>query len=264
MPNKNENQKLDELVKQRISNYEPVVSSPDWTKMESLLGLTAKSESHSSSSFNSPDFSAVPALLKKLLSSYVFIALIMLIAGAAIFYFILKSPTTNTENNTTEQLQNVDTLLNDTVTKLTKTVAVSEEKKEVAPTESDSVKKVNAEKLAQDLKEKAEAEEKQKAIEQEEIEKKEAEEKKEKEKNAKEERKKEEKKKADKKEAERKEKEKKAKLEKDKKEQPKESLKKSNNPIGLGNLMRSVNLDSIKKIQEQQETPKPANDSTQR
>jgi hypothetical protein len=278
MPNKKENLRLDEFVKQRISNYEPVSTSPDWSKMESLLGVVTKSESYSNASFTMPDFSGAAGIIKKLVSSYVFIALIMLAAGATIFYFILKSPSTPTDSTTNDQLPAIDTIATTPVT--TNTVDATQEKNETvqkSAVDTDSIKeakaKEEAEKLAKEEKEKElkaaeEAEEKKKALENEEAEKKDKEKraKEEKEKKAKEEKKKEEKKKADKKEAEKKEKEKKAKEEKkDKKEPVKETLKKSNSPIGLGNLMRSVNLDSIKKQQEkQQEQAKPANDSTQR
>lgn len=271
MPNKKENLRLDEFVKQRISNYEPESTSPDWSKMENLLGVVAKSESHSGSSFSAPDFSGAAEIIKKLVSSYVFIAIIMLAAGATIFYFILKSPSTPTNNTTETQLQAIDTSAIDSV--ITNTTNSTEiQKEETAPktlVNNDSLKnlkeKEEAEKIAQEEKEKElkaakEEEEKKKAVEKEEEAQKE---KKAKEERKKEEKKKEEKKKADKKEAEKKEKERKAK--EDKKEPVKETLKKSNSPIGLGNLMRSVNIDSIKKQQEkqQEEQAKPANDTTQ-
>lgn len=257
---KKDTRRLDELVKQTLIEYEAPETAADWEKMETILGVAPKA-SAGNIGFPSLGGAGGTGLIKKVTSSYIVIAAVMLAGGSYLLYTILKSPKTD---NSAVVVPSSDTVAPAPV-EAPSTVSASP-----APVENVSPVATAADKLKDSLIAKTElaAEEKKK----EETAAKEAEEKKEAEiaekkkadkaeadkikaADKKREEKAEEKRKADKKEKERL-----AAKEKEKNTAPTETLKKSNNPIGL-NFLRSVNLDSLKKQQSQQPTP-PVNDST--
>lgn len=263
MPTTNDMRRLDELVKQTLSEYVAPDTTADWTKMEVILGVAPKTTTNK---INFPSFgdNAGAGVLKKVVSSYVFIAALMLAGGGYLLYTILKSP--KADNTSAIVEPPVDTAsINPAVILLppdsivpaeNNTALVSDGKKN-----DSSIVKVA---LPADLKKKEEpvvADKKTTDKKETELSEKKKSEKAEADKVKAEDKKREEKK-EEKRKAEKKEKEKQlaAKEEKEKKEAPQETLKKSNNPIGL-NFLRSVNLDSLKKQQDaepvqQQSQPK--------
>lgn len=271
MANTKDSRRLDELVKQALNNYEADTATSDWARMEGLLGTAPKSVS---SNFKVPSFSTEGAgLVKSIFSSYIFIIALMLAGGGYLLYTILKSP----KPDTAVSVSPVDTLIDKPVqppvtsTALpSQSTATVENKKEeikdtVAAVKPEPAKVTEETKEAKEekaRKEKMEAElaEKKKLEEKKKSEKEKAEAEKLKASEKKKEEKREEARKAEKKEKER-EKERALKAEKEKKEASKETLKKSNKPIGLSNFLRSVNLDSIKKSQEQPTPPQQPKDS---
>lgn len=86
MGNTTDNRKLDEFVKNSLANYELPSSAPDWQKMEGMLGAGSKSASFNLGSANSIQLNGA----KKMLSSYVSIIALMLAGGAYLTYVILK------------------------------------------------------------------------------------------------------------------------------------------------------------------------------
>lgn len=253
----NDTRRLDELVKQTLSDYVAPDATPDWVKMESILGVASKA---GSDKMNFPSFGNADGtgLIKRVASSYIVIVALMIAGGGYLLYTILKAPKTE-DASAVVVAPPVDTVATPAAMQSpaiiapagNETAVVGADNKQndttIAKTEMPvEVKKqeepVVAKKETTDKKE-AELSEKKKS-EKAEADKLKAEEKKREEK-------KEEKRKAEKKE---KEKQLAAKEEKEKKGPPKDTLKKFNNPIGL-NFLRSVNLDSIKKQQSVEPAP---------
>ena len=266
MANTKDSRRLDELVKQTLNNYEAASAASDWSKMEGLLGAAPKTVS---SGFKVPSFSAEGAgLVKGIFSSYIFIIALMLAGGGYLLYTILKAPKPDTAISTALP---ADTLSDKPVAppvitspalSAPEAATADAEKSEIKDTvavakpEPQKVEKEEETKEAKEMKEEKGRKEKKEAelAEKKRLEREKSEAEKLKASEKKREEKREEAKKAEKKEKEG-EKERALKAEKEKKEAPKETLKKSNKPIGLSNFLRSVNLDSIKKSQEQ---PAPA------
>ena len=258
----NDTRRLDELVKQTLSDYVAPDATPDWVKMESILGVASKA---GSDKMNFPSFGNADGtgLIKRVASSYIVIVALMIAGGGYLLYTILKAP--KTEDASAVVAPPVDTVANTPAMQSpaiiapagNETAVVGADNKQndttIAKTELPvEVKKqeepVVAKKETTDKKE-AELSEKKKS-EKAEADKLKAEEKKREEK-------KEEKRKAEKKEKER---QLAAKEQKEKKGPPKDTLKKFNNPIGL-NFLRSVNLDSIKKQQSVEPVPSQPKDT---
>jgi hypothetical protein len=275
MANRTDSRRLDEFVKQTLSNYESAATASDWSKMEGMLGTAPKMVAPS---FKFPSFSGSgegAGFVKSIFSSYIFFVVLMLAGGGYLLYTILKAPkqdvvltapladsaankpvaeppvvsnTAPVENNAVVELK--PETVKDTVTAVIPEPAKAEkeEKVEDPKTEKKETKEAKEKREAKEAKEKKDAElaekrekEKREKIEAEKL--------------------KTEKKKEEARKAEKKEKERLAKAEKEKKEASKETLKKSNNPVGL-NFLRSVNLDSLKKQQSQEQpVQQPANDT---
>lgn len=258
MANRTDSRRLDELVKQTLSNYESATPVSDWQKMESMLGTAPKI---AGSAFKFPSLSlAGAAFVKSIFSSYIFIVVLMLAGGGYLLYTILKAPKQDTALTTALPADTVVSTPTVTPAVISDTVhaqntSASEIKPEiikdtVAAVETEPVKTETEEVKSgkKEIEDKKDTEptvkkdeKKEKKAEKSEAEKSEAEKLKEK---------KREEKKEEAKKAEKKEKDRIAKEEKEKNATPKETLKKSNNPVGL-NFLRSVNLDSLKKQQEQ-------------
>jgi hypothetical protein len=275
MANRTDSRRLDELVKQTLGNYEPADTASDWSKMEAMLGTAPKIVAPS---FKLPSLSVSgegAGFVKGIFSSYIFFVVLMLAGGGYLLYTILKAP----KQDAVLTAPLVDSAANKTVTEppVVLNTAPVENKPvaEIMPeVAKDTVAAANPEPAKEEKKEKVEdpkAEEKETKEAREKREAREAKEKKdaelaekrEKEKREKieAEKLKTEKKKEEAKKAEKKEKERLATVEKEKKEASKETLKKSNNPVGL-NFLRSVNLDSLKKQQSQEQpVQQPVNDT---
>lgn len=253
MANRTDSRRLDELVKQTLSNYESATPVSDWQKMESMLGTAPKV---SGSAFKFPSFSVSgegAGFVKSIFSSYIFIVVLMLAGGGYLLYTILKAPKQDTAVTTELPVDTVAStptvapvVIQDTVqAQNTSAPAIKPEiiKDTVAAVTTETVKEKTEEEVRA---EKKEAKDKKEA----ELTEKKEKEKKEKIEAEKLKEKKREEKREEARKAEKKEKERIAKEEKEKNAEPKETLKKSNNPVGL-NFLRSVNLDSLKKQQEQ-------------
>lgn len=274
MANRTDSRRLDELVKQTLSNYESAATASDWPKMENLLGAAPKIVAPS---FKFPSLGVSgegAGFLKSIFSSYIFIVVLMLAGGGYLLYTILKAPKQDVKVTAAPPSDSALSKTDVGPAVISNAMPPENKTTEVITPElnKDSVAAVKSEPAKEEKKAELEAEKKETKEEREKREAKEAKEKKEaeltekKEKERKEkieadklksEKKKEEAKKAEK---EKKEKERLAK-EKEKKEAPKETLKKSNNPVGL-NFLRSVNLDSLKKQQSQEQPVQPQPEPT--
>ncbi len=273
-----DNRKLDELAKQLLGNYESETAEADWAAMEGLLRLTNKAKPVSMQQQLASKLGGLSesGVAKKIVSPYVLIILIVLGAGGYLIYHIATTPKTE-EQPVVTTLPVIDSSAIDT-SAITK---VEEVKPPVPKMDTLALIAVKADSIAKFVKDSiakaklSEEEEKAKIKEEEELKAKNSEaDKKEKEladKKAKKEEeakaeakkladKKAEKKKEEAKKAAAKEKELAAKKEKAleaKKKAEEASKKKTDNVIGLGGFMlRGLNVDSLKKLQSQQETPK--------
>jgi chemotaxis protein histidine kinase CheA len=270
-----DNRKLDELAKRLLGAYEPETAETDWATMEGLLNLTHKVKSASMQQQLASKLGGLSELgiAKKIVSPYVAIILIVLSAGAYLIYHLANTPKTDEQPLVTTTLPAIDTSAIDT-SMITKVEEVKPPLPKVDTLALIAAKTDSIAKFVKDSIEKAtfnEKEEKAKIKEEEELKAKNREaEKKEKEladKKAKKEEeakkvadKKAEKKKEEAKKAAAKEKElaaKKQKAVEAKKKADEASKNKSDNVIGLGGfILRGLNVDSLKKIQNQQEAPK--------
>lgn len=110
-----DSRRLDELIKQTLSNYEVSSDTSDWQKMESMLDAAPKSgtDIYKQKLTFLTDSVSQPGILKKLTASYIFIAVLMLAGGGYLLYTILKSPKApeNIANSTstTDSLANITT-----------------------------------------------------------------------------------------------------------------------------------------------------------
>ncbi|MCE9540258.1 MAG: hypothetical protein K8R85_13730 [Bacteroidetes bacterium] len=116
MVNKKHNSKLDEVIKETLSNYEASNSIADWAKMEGMLDAAPKSNSFRYKHKLLSIFESVKGTPKSkvahwIFSPYFLIALILVI-GAYFLYNILNSSKTseNTTNSTPQAIINTDTL----------------------------------------------------------------------------------------------------------------------------------------------------------
>ncbi|MES2593061.1 MAG: hypothetical protein V4608_14355 [Bacteroidota bacterium] len=254
MVNNTHDRKLDELVKQALTDYEVPSADSDWSQMETILDAAPKSTSTNFTLFESSSFT-------KVVLPYTIIAIVMLVGG----YFIY----TMVNSSKTEDTQIAETIIADSVEKPTSTVIApaKEVSKEIAKADSQKVTTVDtaakvpvaAEKIPAKITEPvvaAKPVEKEKSAEKVTAPVVKKVEKTDEEKAAKKEldkqaaiKKEKEKKEKDRKERERKEKERKEKLKKD--SIAKSTQKKSEN-VGLNNLfLRGINADSVRKYQNQ-------------
>ena len=267
MANRTDSRRLDEFVKQTLSNYESAATASDWSKMEGMLGTAPKMVAPS---FKFPSFSGSgegAGFVKSIFSSYIFFVVLMLAGGGYLLYTILKAPkpdvvltaplVDSAANKPVVEppvVSNTAPVENKAVVEL-KPETVKDTVAAVSPEPAKTEKEEKVEDPKAEKKETKEAKEKREAKEA-----KEAKEKKDAELAEKREKEKREKIEAEKLKTEKK-KEEARKAEKEKKEASKETLKKSNNPVGL-NFLRSVNLDSLKKQQSQEQpVQQPANDT---
>ncbi len=116
MVNKKHISKLDEVIKETLSNYEASNSIADWAKMERMLDAAPKSNSFRYkhkllSIFESEKGAPKSKVAKWIFSPYFLIALVLLV-GAYFLYNILNSSksTENTTDSTPPVIINTDTL----------------------------------------------------------------------------------------------------------------------------------------------------------
>lgn len=116
MVNKKHNSKLDEVIKDTLSNYEASNSVADWAKMERMLDAAPKSNSFKYkhkllSIFESEKGAPKSKISKWIFSPYFFIALVLLV-GAYFLYNILNSSKTieDTTDSATKVIIGADTL----------------------------------------------------------------------------------------------------------------------------------------------------------
>ncbi len=117
MANKNYNGKLDELIKQTLSDIEAPYDTADWPQMESMLWAAPKSKSFTYNLKLSAIFDALKNIpksksVKLIFSPYLLIGLII-IAGAYLLYNVLNSSKNNTNStpqNTEVKAVNADTI----------------------------------------------------------------------------------------------------------------------------------------------------------
>lgn len=101
MVNKKHNSKLDEVIKETLSNYEASNSISDWAKMQGMLDAAPKSNSFRYkhkliSAFESVKATPKSKVGKWIFSPYLLIALLLMV-GAYFLYNILNSPKTTEE-----------------------------------------------------------------------------------------------------------------------------------------------------------------------
>lgn len=249
MINNTDDRKLDELVKQALTDYETKNADSDWYQMETILDAAPK--------VNSNNFTFEISSFTKVVLPYTIIALVLIVGGYFIYTMVNSSKTENT--------QIAESIVTDSVEKpLTTVIAPAKElvktdSQKVATVDTASKEHIQAEKISAKT---TESVVNAKAVEKEKLAAKETSpaakkiEKTEEEKAAKKEldkqaaiKKEKEKKEKDKKERERKEKERNEKLKKD--SIAKSTQKKSEN-VGLNNLfLQGINADSVRKYQNQ-------------
>jgi type IV secretory pathway VirB10-like protein len=249
-----DNRKLDELAKRLLGAYEPETAETDWATMEGLLNLTHKVKSASMQQQLASKLGGLSELgiAKKIVSPYVAIILIVLSAGAYLIYHLANTPKTDEQPLVTTTLPAIDTSAIDT-SMITKVEEVKPPLPKVDTLALIAAKTDSIAKFVKDSIEKATFNEKEEKELADKKAKKEEEAKKVADKKA-------EKKKEEAKKAAAKEKElaaKKQKAVEAKKKADEASKNKSDNVIGLGGfILRGLNVDSLKKIQNQQEAPK--------
>lgn len=249
-----DNRKFDEFVRESLVNYEVISALPDWQKMQDMLSIAPKVQSAQAASSDSFSLS----LLKKRTVSYSALVVLMLAVVGYLIYALVK-PSGNKENaiiESIDSLQNTSQLITSPIVD-----SIEEEAATVALPKDTVASEIKMETKKEDVAEEKKEEEEKKDV----VETKEK-------KEAKKEIKKEpetvkatDKKKEPKKEEPKKEEPKKNnKKERDKKvetegavKKKEDQLKKSDNAIGLSNLLL-LPVDN----QEQQAPPKQNNDST--
>lgn len=100
-----DNRKFDEFVRESLGDYEVDSVSPDWQKMQNMLSISSKAQPLQSAS---SDFFSL-SVLKNRTVSYGILAVIMLAVAGYLIYALVK-PSGNTENavvETTDSLQNI-------------------------------------------------------------------------------------------------------------------------------------------------------------
>lgn len=248
-----DNRKFDEFVRESLVNYEVISALPDWQKMQDMLSIAPKVQSAQAASSDSFSLS----LLKKRTVSYSALVVLMLAVVGYLIYALVK-PSGNKENaiiESIDSLQNTSQLITSPIVD-----SIEEEAATVTLPKDTVASEIKMGTKKEDVaEEKKEEEEKKDVVE--------TKEKKEAKKEAKKEIKKEPEtvKATDKKKEPKKEEPKKNnKKERDKKvetegavKKKEDQLKKSDNAIGLSNLLL-LPVDN----QEQQAPPKQNNDST--
>lgn len=260
-----DNQKLDELAKQALSSFEPESADTEWGAIEASLKASGHTNNFDVKDkiFTGIKTAAESGFLARLLSPYLFIIIIILVAASYLVYHIVNSSKTDSKietpilttadssvmhkdttrttiAKTDSEVHTPDTalkaLIKDTITIAkvipkekveTKTLETSDKKEDIK-TDKKEEKELLSKKEKEREKEREREREKQKENDREL--KKKAEEKK----RAEEKKKIEEKKKTE------------------EKKKPEEKIKKSDNAVGLGGFMlRALNTDSLRKLQNQ-------------
>ncbi|MDO9186662.1 MAG: hypothetical protein Q7W13_11685 [Bacteroidia bacterium] len=116
MVNKKHNSKLDEVIKETLSNYEASNSIADWAKMERMLDAAPKSNSfrykHKLLSIFESEKGAPKSKVAKWIFSPYFLIALVLVVGAYFLFNILNSPKTieDTTDSATKVIIGADTL----------------------------------------------------------------------------------------------------------------------------------------------------------
>ncbi|MES2286112.1 MAG: hypothetical protein V4547_10520 [Bacteroidota bacterium] len=116
MVNKKHISKLDEVIKETLSNYEASNSIADWAKMERMLDAAPKSNSfrykHKLLSIFESEKGAPKSKVAKWIFSPYFLIALVLVVGAYFLFNILNSSksTENTTNSAAPVIINTDTL----------------------------------------------------------------------------------------------------------------------------------------------------------
>jgi len=116
MVNKKHNSKLDEVIKETLSNFEASNSIADWAKMEKMLDAAPKSKSfrykHKILSIFESEMGAKKSKVSKwIFSPYFFIALALLVGAYFLYNILISSKTTeDTNESATKVIIGADTL----------------------------------------------------------------------------------------------------------------------------------------------------------
>lgn len=116
MVNKKHNTKLDEVIKETLSQYEASNSIADWAKMERMLDAAPKSNSFRYkhkllSIFESEKGAPKSKVAKWIFSPYFFIALVLVVGAYFLFNILNSSKTTeDTTDSATKVIIGADTL----------------------------------------------------------------------------------------------------------------------------------------------------------
>jgi hypothetical protein len=116
MVNKKHNTKLDEVIKETLSQYEASNSIADWAKMERMLDAAPKSNSfrykHKLLSIFESEKGAPKSKVAKWIFSPYFLIALVLVVGAYFLFNLLNSPKTteDTTDSATKVIVNADTL----------------------------------------------------------------------------------------------------------------------------------------------------------